>query len=127
MRGPIDYMVVEFEGNDFNGDILDELDKAVKDKAINVLELAVVIKDEDGNVAAAEVTDKHMAETIEALTSEPGLATDENITEVGELLENGSSAGLLIVENLWAKGLKKAIIDSGGTLLSGGRLNAVVG
>lgn len=127
MRGPIDYMVVEFEGNDFNGEILNELNKAVKDKAINVLELAVVIKDDDGNVAAAEVTDKKVSEAIEELTSESGLVTDENITEVGELLDKGSSAGLLIIENLWAKGLKKAIMDSGGTLLSGGRLNVAMG
>ena len=123
MRGPIDYIVVGFDGNNFTGEILEELDKAVNSGAIAVLELAVIIRDEDGNVAAAEVTDEKLSKLMEELTSEPGLISDDDIEETGDLLEDGTSAGLLIVEHLWAKGLKKAIMDSGGTLLMEGRIH----
>lgn len=123
MRGPIDYVVVGFEGNKFEGKILKELEKAVKDKIIAVLELAVIMRDENGDVASVEITDKELASFIEDVTSEPGLISDEDVEEAGELLEDNTAAGLLIIEHIWAKGLKKAIVDSGGTLLMDGRIH----
>ena len=123
MRGPIDYIVVGFDGNNFTGEILKELKTATDNGTIAVLELAVIIRDEDGNVASAEVTDPEVSTLIEALTSEPGLISDDDIEETGELLDDGTAAGLLIIEHLWARGLKKAIMDSGGTLLMEGRIH----
>ena len=49
--------------------------------------------------------------------------SEDDIQEVGELLEDNSSAGLLVIEQLWAKGLKQAIIAANGTLLSEGRIH----
>jgi len=123
MRGPIDYVVVGFEGNNFTGEIINELEKAVKEGTISVLELAVIIRDEAGNVASAEVTDAKLSALIEDLTAETGLISDEDIEEAGDLMEDNTAAGLLIIEHLWAKGLKKAIIDSGGMVLMDGRIH----
>lgn len=117
MRGPIDYIIVGFEGNNFKGEILKELEKAVADGTIAVLDVGVIVRDKDGTVASAELTDTG------GLKFEGGLISEDDVAEVGELLEDNSSAGLLIVEQLWAKGLKQAIINANGTLLDEGRIH----
>jgi uncharacterized membrane protein len=117
MRGPIDYIIVGFEGNNFKGEILKELEKVVADGTIAVLDVGVIVRDAEGNVASVELTD------MGGLKLEGGLITDDDVAEVGELLDDNSSAGLLIVEQLWAKGLKQAILNANGTLLDEGRIH----
>ena len=119
MRGPIDYIIVGFDGNHFNGEILEELQKATANGTIAVLGLAMITRDASGTVAAVEATDTGSLE----VTGGADLISEEDIQEVGELLEDNSSAGLLIVEQLWAKGLKQAIINANGTLLAEGRIH----
>ncbi len=55
--GPLEYLVVGFEGNRFTGQILREL-RAARDKGIiRVVDLLVLTKDESGNLAAMELSD----------------------------------------------------------------------
>lgn len=117
MRGPIDYIIVGFDGNNFKGEIIAELKKAVEAGTIAVLDLGLIVRDAEGNVSSVELTD------TQGLKLESGLITEEDIAEVGEILEDNSSAGLLIVEQLWAKGLKQAIINANGVLLDEGRIH----
>lgn len=117
MRGPIDYIIVGFEGNNFNGEILAELQKVVADGTIAVLDLALISRSADGTVEAIELSD------LGGLTIEDGLITEEDVAEVGELLEDNSSAGLLVIEQLWAKGVKQAILNANGVLLDEGRIH----
>jgi hypothetical protein len=48
---------------------------------------------------------------------------DEDISEMSELLENNTAAGLLVVEQLWAIPLKKALLDANGVLVAEGRIH----
>lgn len=124
MRGPIDYIIVGFEGNNFKGEILNELKKAIDDGTIAVLDLALIVKDNAGNVESVELSslDNEIIKQISD-TQSATLITDEDIAETGELLENNTSAGLLIIEQLWAKGLKQAIINANGVLVAEGRIH----
>ncbi len=125
MRGPIDYIVVQFKGNNFKGEILEELIKASDAGVIAVLDLAVITRDGGGSIASVELAtlDDPVVKKIVGARSGGSLITDEDVAEIGELLEDNSAAGLLIVEQLWAKGLKQAIINAGGTLLAEGRIH----
>ena len=130
MFGPIDYVAVGFKGNNFDGSILAELAKAVDSGVIRVIDLLLIIKDEDGNVAAAEIDDqdediKKAAKAI-GLDGDMPLLTEEDVNKFGEKMEKNTSAGLLIIEQLWAKGLKKALLDAGGVLLADGRIRSDV-
>lgn len=125
MHGPIDYIVVGFEKLNFNGKILEELRAQEANGTIKVLALALVAKDAEGNVTtidAASAGDETVVEFSQSLAGND-LVDQDDIDEVGELLENDTAAGLLIVEHLWAKGLKQAIIDANGTLLAEGRIH----
>ncbi len=126
MRGPIDFIIVEFKKAKFQGKILKALEKATNDGTIAVLDLALITKDKDGNVAAVEldqIDDEVITEFAKAKGLQSGMVGDDDIAEVAELLDNGSVAGLLVIEHLWAKDLKSAIMDAGGSLLAEGRIH----
>lgn len=122
MHGPIDYIIVGFEGNNFTGEILQELQKAVESGVIDVLALTVVAKDQQGMVTTVELTGDALA-IATSLKTNNSLVSEDDIEEVGDLLENNTAAGLLIVEQLWAKGLKQAIMNAGGFLIADGRIH----
>ena len=122
MRGPIDYIIVGFEGNKFTGEILSELQTASENGTIAVLALALVTKDENGAVTTIELDEDTLRVTA-SFDLDNTLIGSDDIEEVGDLLENNTAAGLLIVEQLWAKGLKSAIINAGGFLIADGRIH----
>lgn len=125
MRGPIDYIVVGFPGNNFKGEILRELQTASENGTISVLDLAIISKDKDGNVLNVELSsidDPAIQELFPSKTS-TGLIGEDDVEEIASVLDENCSAGLLIVEQLWAKGLKKAIYDADGVLLAQGRID----
>lgn len=124
MRGPIDYIVVGFPGNKFKGEVLAELADAVEQGVIQVLDLAMIVKDETGEVTSLEMSadDEALAKVFPRGEMQ-GLITDEDVAEVAEVLDDNCSAGLLIVEQLWAKGLKQAILNADGVLLAEGRIH----
>lgn len=127
MLGPVDYIAVGFEGNNFDGSILSELSKAVDSGAIRVIDLIFIVKDAEGNVLTAEAEDQH--EDLRAFVDTFGidgdlpLIAEQDIEKLGESMENDSSAGVLVIEHLWAKGFKKALVDAGGILLAEGRIH----
>lgn len=126
MRGPIDFIIIEFKKAKFKGEILKALEKATSDGTIAVLDLALITKDKDGNVAAVEldqIDDEVITEFAKAKGLKSGMVGDDDVAEVAELLDNDSAAGLLVIEHLWAKDLKKAIMDAGGSLLAEGRIH----
>jgi hypothetical protein len=127
MLGPIDYIEVAFNGNNFDGSILEALAEATDSGAIRVVDMVFVIKDSDGNLSMAELEDqdedlKQVAKMIGHKGDMP-LLTEDDIQKLGNAMNNDSSAGILIIEQLWAKGLKKALIDAGAELLDEGRIH----
>lgn len=126
MRGPIDYIIVGFEGNKFNGSILQAVGDAIDKGVISLVALSAVIKDGEGTVTQLDVSnvdDSLLLGFTQKYTTDTSLVTQDDIDEVGELLEPNTAAGFLVVEQLWAIPLKKAIVDAGGFLLSEGRIH----
>ncbi len=126
MHGPIDYIVVKFRDNNFSGEVLEELSKVVKKGTIAVLDLALVTKDKNGEVASIELSDMQDTSIVnfaKANRVESGLITTDDIDEIGDIIDNNSSVGLLVIEQLWAKGLKQAIINANGELIVEGRIH----
>lgn len=127
MLGPIDYIVVGFKGNNFDGAVLEELAKAVESGVIRVVDILLLVKDSDGNVQLAEIRDqaediKHATELL-GYSDDTPLLTEEDAQKLGATMQNDMSAGVLVIEQLWAKGLKKALLDKGAELLAEGRLH----
>jgi hypothetical protein len=126
MRGPIDYIIVGFKGNNFNGSILKAIADAIDKGAIKLVALSVVAKSKKGEVNAvdiAEIGDEYTGEFIEKYKPSHDEFNQDDFDEVAELLENDTAAGLLAVEQVWAVPLKKAILDANGSLIAEGRIH----
>ena len=123
--GPIDYLVVEFPGNRMTGESLPIIIDLVDRDIIRVLDLVFVRKDEDGSVAAVTVADLDGDGTFDLAIFEgasSGLLLKDDIDEAGTVLRAGSSAAVLLYENLWAAPLAAALRRSGAELVASGRI-----
>lgn len=123
--GPIDYLVVEFPGSNFTGEIMPEMVDLVQRGVVRVLELVVIKKDEDGSFEALEfdgLSDGVLGELREAERNLANLLSEDDLTAVADALEPGSTAGLLIYENLWAAPFASAVRRAGGQLVASGRI-----
>ena len=70
--GPIQYIVVGFPGNKFNGQIVPELAKLIESGTVRVLDLIFVGKDDDGDVVAFEFDQLDELEAFAGLDGEIG-------------------------------------------------------
>jgi hypothetical protein len=126
MRGPIDFIIVGFEGNKFDGSIMEALTNALDKGTIGLIELAMVSKDASGSVtklAISDLGDDYLVDLESYVPDDAPPVDQADIDEIAELLENNTAAGLLVVEHLWAKPLKQAIIDANGVLVADGRIH----
>lgn len=126
MHGPIDYIIVSFKDNKFDGSILSAIEDASSKGIINVLALTVVSKDPEGVVTEVDLVntgDSSLISISQQIKGNSKIVNQDDIEEVGDLLENNSTAGLLVVEQLWAIPLKEAIIKANGVLVAEGRIH----
>ena len=121
--GPVEYIIVGFPGSKFNGEIAPELAKLIDSGTIRILDLAVISKDEAGEVASFEFDQLDELAPFADLEGEVGgVLSQEDIDYVAASLEPGSTVGLLVWEDLWAAPFADAVRASGGVLLEGGRV-----
>ncbi|WP_404388678.1 DUF6325 family protein [Humibacillus xanthopallidus] len=123
--GPVDWIVVEFEGTKLNGDIAPILKDYVDRDLIRVLDLLFIKKDEDGGFEAFEATDLEDSEIGELRSYETELAmllSEQDVADLVETIEPGSSAAVLVWENLWAAPFGAAVRHAGGQLVASGRI-----
>lgn len=123
--GPVDYLVVEFPGSNFNGEIMPELVSLVQRGIVRVLDLVLIKKEEDGSYDAFEfddIEDGVLGELRELERELADVLSADDVASVAEALEPGSTAGLLVYENLWAAPFASAVRRSGGQLIADGRI-----
>lgn len=126
MRGPIDYIIVGFEGNKFDGSVLQTISEAIDKGIINLVALVLITKDAEGTVSKVDIEnsdDTYAVEFSQKYNGDNSLVDEDDITEMADLLENNTAAGLLIIEQLWAKPLKQALINVNGVLVADGRIH----
>jgi hypothetical protein len=123
--GPVDWIVVEFPGSKFNGEIAPALQDLVQKGTIRVLDLLMMKKDEDGELEAFELSDLDPSEVGDLRSYENELAmllSEDDVTAVAAAIEPGSSAAVLVWENLWAAPFATAVRHAGGQLVASGRI-----
>ncbi|MFA7761603.1 DUF6325 family protein [Streptomyces sp. NPDC048723] len=123
--GPVDYLVVEFPAgaSNFTGQMATALVELVNSGTIRVIDVLVLTKDADGTVEASELSDMDGLGELEAIEAELGeLLAEEDVEHLAAAMEPGSTAGVLIWENLWAAPFASAVRHSGGQLIANGRI-----
>jgi hypothetical protein len=123
--GPVDYIVVEFPAgaSNFTGEMAAELLALVDSGTIRVIDILILTKDEDGAIEAMELSDVPELGELEAVEAELAeLLAAEDVEHLAAAMEPGSTAGVLIWENLWAAPFASAARRSGGQLIATGRI-----
>jgi hypothetical protein len=123
--GPVDYLVVEFPAgkSNFTGEMAKELLALVDAGTIRVVDVLILIKNEDGTVDAKELSDIEQLGELEAIEGQLAeLLAAEDVDHLAAAMEPGSTAGVLIWENLWAAPFASAARRSGGRLIANGRI-----
>jgi hypothetical protein len=117
--GPIDFIALEFPGNRFRGEILPDLFDLADKEIIRIIDLVIIIKDQ-GEVIVRELREldpAHMAmfDPLKAEVSQ--MITRGDIDAIAAQLADNSTAGLMLIENLWAKKTQQAMLDANGRLV----------
>ena len=123
--GPVDYVVVEFPAgkSNFTGEMAEELLALVDAGTIRVIDVLILTKNEDGTVDAMELSDIEELGPLQALETELAeLLAADDVENLAAALDPGSTAGVLIWENLWAAPFASAARRSGGQLIATGRI-----
>ena len=123
--GPVDYIVVEFPGSKFNGEIAPALKDLVDRGIIRVLDIVILQKDDKGTLEVAELSDLDESEVGSIRDYETELAmllSEDDVLAVAEAIEPGTTAAVLVWENKWAVPFATAVRHSGGLLVASGRI-----
>jgi len=139
--GPVQMLVVGFEGPEFKGEILEELTRLKDEDIIRLIDLVVVKKDDEGNVETLHSSDLSGNEALEfgavagaliglgaageegaevgalagAEAMEDGQAFDDDqVWYAADAIPNGTAAGIALIEHRWAIPLRDAIVRAGG-------------
>ena len=141
--GPVQLVAIGFPPDaNFEGRIIDELERLERHDTIRILDLLFVGKHaETGDLLALDYQGEELGAIVGALLgfefegdverqaeSAQGLQghafglSQGEIQEIAASLAPGSSAGFLLVEHVWARDLKRTIRDAGGFPLGEGFL-----
>jgi uncharacterized membrane protein len=143
--GPVQVLVLGFAEPNFTGKIAAELDRLRSQDMVKIIDALVVRKDDDGEIAAVQVSDLSKDEAMEmgaiagaligiglgteeavevgaamgAAAMEDGHAIpDEDVWYIADTIPNGSAAAIILLEHLWAIPFRDAVVEAGGIALA---------
>ncbi len=128
--GPVEYLVVAFPGNRFNGQIVPALQELVDTGIIHIIDLLFIKKDAAGNLLVVELEqldpeERALFDSVDGEIDE--LLNMEDIELAAAALPPNSSAGLLVWEHVWAARFAAAVRAANGQVLANERIpHAVV-
>jgi len=144
---PLQLVAIAFSEPNFEGKILQELERLRDINAIRVVDALAVEKDVDGIITAVQVSDLPRGEAAEygaiigwligigfgdeevagdmalkgamLADSEYEYGMDpEELESLVEDIPEGGAAALLLIEHVWVLPLKQAVHDAGGTIVT---------
>ena len=141
ITGPVQILAVGFrQGARFEGRIAEQIDQLEQSNTIRVLDFVFLHRDEatkalvrmdyDGPDRQGRVTMllEGAPNGNEGPADGPAAAfrlSPDDIREVADALDPGTSAGFIIFEHVWARGLKQAIAETDGVPFAEGVLTPV--
>ncbi|HEV7957215.1 MAG TPA: DUF6325 family protein [Marisediminicola sp.] len=125
--GPVELYLIGFSGERPGQDVVDAILKLVDSDTVRLLDLLFVSRDQDGEVTVLEleeIADQFGLTGLEVV--ELGLAGEEDVDDLADAIEPGTSAALLVVEHVWAREFAETLYRAGGQVLQTERIPAPV-
>ena len=126
VHGPIDFVLMEFTGDRLTGRAAEEVVSLMQRGIIHVYDVMIVGKDADGAVYAVDLAESpdRVGGFVELDGARTGLLADDDLNAAAGAMQPGTLAALIVYENTWAIPFVAAAMESGGTLIAGGRIPA---
>lgn len=121
--GPLQFMIIGFDGNRFTGEILPELNELRSRKLIRLLDLVFIRRDGQDEITSLELSDLPEEDMQHfALEDGEGAAwfAQDDLEQIGATLPEHSSVAMLLVEHLWAEPLQAATRKANGRVIAEG-------
>ena len=118
--GPLEYLVIGFDGDRFDGSIAREIEKVVDKGIIRLEDVVFITREANGDSAMIELSntdDPRFVSFAPLLAQMRALFTPEDLVDLADSLPLGSSGLALLFEHRWAEDLKDAIGAAGGFLV----------
>lgn len=121
--GPVELYLVGFDGDRPSPDTISALAELLEGGLVRLLDFVIVSKSESGDVEVIEIEDQTEEYGFGGIElAEIGITGEEDIAELVELVEPGSSAAIVALELLYARRLADRLAASGGVVLSAERI-----
>ena len=128
--GPIEMLMIRFPGDQISGDLVPAMSELVNGGLVRIVDLLFIRKDAGGSVTVFELGDLSpvlAGQYAPLLNDVTELLNEEDAYELAESLESGSSAGIMLFENVWATRFAQAVRASNGEVLLSERIpNSVI-
>jgi uncharacterized membrane protein len=149
--GPVQMLVVGFAGDNFSGEIRDELERLKEHDIVRLIDLLLVKKNDDGEIEVLQTSDLDQNEAEEfgavvgalvgfgaggdeevergaiagAAELEDGHVFDDNaVWYLSDAIPDGTAAAVALLEHRWAIPLRDKIAQAGGVTLSDAWIHA---
>ncbi len=127
--GPVELLAIRFPREHVKGDVADALRELVESGAIRVIDLLIVRKSASGDISMSELNDLDDEDyaAIDPIVSDvSGLLSREDVEQLSSLLENDSSAAVMLFEDTWATRFRDAVARARGQVLFNERIPRAV-
>lgn len=133
--GPVQLLVLGLDDPEFEGEIIDELERLRDGGTVRMIDALLLHKDAGGALEVLPLGDEddergRIVAALIGLVVESGEATDERFDDVDPYPQEGwdvlgdipsdTAAAVVLLEHLWAVPLRDAVIRSGGFRISDG-------
>ena len=126
---PLDYAVIDFRGNKFNGEIAPEIYRLASEGLIEVIDIVFISKDKDGQYTSFELNDlssEEYEQFVPLAEHWESMLTAEDVATLAESVPADCSALVLLWKNIWTEKFRRAVKNSNGEILVHERVPADV-
>ena len=127
--GPIELVVLRFDGTDFSGDVLREIQKVVDGGTISVIDILVAVRlgnDPVRVIEIQELEDEVLGRFEPIITDAGNLLTEDDARHLSADLGPDAAVALLVFEHRWVAGIADAIEAAGGSVVMAERIPRTV-
>jgi len=123
--GPVELVVLRFEGTDFRGEVLREIQKVVDAEVITVIDILLAVRLGNDPVRVLEVQEleDEVQGRFEPIISDVGnLLTEDDARQLSADLGPDAAVALLVFEHRWVTGIADAVKAAGGRVVMAERI-----
>lgn len=125
--GPAEFIVAQFDSDRPSPGVVEAILELVESGTVRLLDLLFVARHEDGSVDITELEEIGDEIGMAGITLDAsGLAGDEDVEQISELIPPGTTGAVLVIEHLWAKNLASRFFQAGGLVVHSERIPAPV-